>query len=256
MVEDFINFRRGELIKLMSMALDKASSERELSKATGIPKVTIYHYKKEKRKITKERATALINYLELGENFLNKEKIICKHQWLSEGGKKSYQTKLKNGTFSKNLKKMNMASSRLMTKWHRKMRMNKKREYHIIQYERFKKVAEYKYSTLRGEKVRNTLEKQVADFLFELNAQYEYEPYIEGKNNVFFPDFKIKDLIIECTMWKGIENAYRLKNKIRDLRRGGYKVIVIVPKELNKEYKIIKRYTINNLNELRNILPR
>jgi hypothetical protein len=131
-----------------------------------------------------------------------------------------YKIKVKNGTFKKNLEKMLEKSSKKLSEWHKKMKKISKKQYFITQYERFKKTGQYKYFTKKGEKVRNELEKQVADFLFDLKKNYAYEPYIDSNNKVFFPDFLVGDkTIIECTMWKGYDKATKLKRKISNLER-------------------------------------
>ena len=67
------------------------------------------------------------------------------------------------------------------------MKKTNPEEYYISQYEKFKKIGEYKYVTNNGEKVRNILEKEVADILKNHKIKYEYEPYINVKNKAFSP---------------------------------------------------------------------
>ncbi|MEO5355607.1 MAG: hypothetical protein H7835_20740, partial [Magnetococcus sp. XQGC-1] len=49
--------------------------------------------------------------------------------------------------------------------WHSKMKKQDPEKYHIIQYERFKKIGNYKLLTKNKEKVRNKLEQEVANIL-------------------------------------------------------------------------------------------
>ncbi len=97
------------------------------------------------------------------------------------------------------------------------MKENNPEEYYLIQYSRFKKVGDYKLFTLNGEKVRNSLEKDVADILNKNGIKYSYEPLVRVKDRFFFPDFLINDkIILECTMWRGSDKAVKLKEKIKE----------------------------------------
>ena len=136
-----------------------------------------------------------------------------------------------------------------MKEWHKSMKNNNPKEYYLIQYSRFKKIGKYKYTTKNGEKVRNILEKQIADILKELKVNYEYEPLINVKNKYFFPDFLInKNIIIECTMWKGENKAYKLRDKINALKER-YKIYIVIPKNLYTYYKVLNKYLIKGLDE-------
>ena len=137
------------------------------------------------------------------------------------GGKKCVETKKANGTYEKQLKECQQGGGHEFLKsWHANMKKNSPEEYHIIQYERFKKISNYKFKTRNGEIVRNKLEKEVADILKTMNISYKYEPLIRINNNYFFPDFLIKDkIIIECTEWRGFDKAVKLKNKIEFLKK-------------------------------------
>jgi len=129
------------------------------------------------------------------------------------------------------------------------MKKERPEEYYQIQYNNFKKIGEYKYQTKKGEKVRNILEKQIADILNKMNIEYKYEPLIKSNNKYFFPDFLVnKNIIIECTMWKGETKAYKLKEKIKNLEKD-YKIFVIIPKTLYSYYKILDNYLIKGLDE-------
>jgi len=145
----------------------------------------------------------------------------------------------KEGTFAENMKKLKIISSERMKKWHKRMKRYNKEEYYSIQYSRFKKIGNYKFETKSKEMVRNELEREIANTLFDLKIKYKYEHLINVKRKCYFPDFIIGSTVIECTMWRGKENAYKLKKKIFDLRKYGFNVYVVIPKTLFKYYKCL-----------------
>jgi hypothetical protein len=123
--------------------------------------------------------------------------------------------------------------------------------YHKIQYERFKKIGKYKHESLKGEKVRNDLERRTANWLIKNKINYKFEPLIRIDNKFFFPDFVIEDkVIIECTMWRGYDKAAKLREKIEVLERK-YKVFVLIPENLYKYYKSIQPNIIFSLEEIK-----
>jgi len=130
------------------------------------------------------------------------------------------------------------------------MKKNNPEKYYNIQYSRFKKVGRgYHSTTKRGEKVRNIFEKQTADVLFNLGIDYDYEPLVHSGKRYFFPDFLIgNNIIVECTMWKGENNAYKLKEKIEALKNK-YKIYVVIPKALYSYYKILNNHLVLGLDE-------
>ncbi len=248
----FVEFPRGKQKELLDSAIAKAGSERRLEQILKIPNSTINEYRNELYKMNYERFQAILNYLNLNESKLD-FKIVSEKDWLKRGGKKAYKNSVANGSFEKIHKKMRLGSSERMTKWHKDMKANNRESYYKLQYERFKKIGNYKYKTKRGELVRNELEQCIADFLYDFGCDYSYEPYLALDNCVYFPDFRVGNLIIESTMWRGFQKAYSLKNKINNLEKGGYKVLVVVPDGLRKYYKTIKDYIIN-LNHLKKYL--
>jgi len=247
----FVKMHRGELKKLMVAAIQKAGSERKLTKATGIPSITIYYYKNEMYNISEERFNAIIQLLDMSEEANANVECLLPTNWgRVKGGKNCLAMKKKKGTWNTNFRKMMIGSSKNLKAWHKKMKKEHPVDYHLDQYRRFKKIGGYKYTTIRGEKVRNTLEKKVADFLYNDGRAYEYEPLVKGMKNYYFPDFKMDSLIIECTMWRGEEKAYKLLHKIRDLEKAGFRVIVIIPPELRRFYKALDTYLTNDFFEL------
>jgi len=234
--------------EVIEKAIAKAGSYRKLSKLTKIPRSSILEYSKG-RSILENRFIILLNFLKIKD----KEKIILEKlpdNWKQiRGGKKLIEIKKQKGTFDKEMRKWQKFQAIKLRKWHKFMKQNKPEEYYQIQYSRFKKIAGYKYKTKNGEKVRNSFEKDTADKLYELGIKYDYEPLISIQNHYFFPDFIInKNIIIECTMWKGVENAYKLKNKI-DILKKRYKIYVLIPKNLYSYYKILNSHLILGLDE-------
>lgn len=122
-------------------------------------------------------------------------------------------------------------------------------KYYEMQHSKFKKAAGKKYKTNKGENVRNSFEKEVADLLNKLNIDYTYEPLIKINKKNFFPDFLVNNnVIIECTAWKGETKAYKLKEKISHLEQK-YTVIVVIPKTLYSYYKILDNHLVSGLDE-------
>jgi len=249
----FVKMHKGELKKLICAAIRRAGSERKLTKATGIPPITIYYYAHEMYNITQERFELLAKFLGISSKEIGqKEKTLLPSNWgRVKGGKNCLAKKKKNGTWKSNFDKMMKGSSRNLKAWHRKMKRERPIEYYHLQYERFKKVGAYKSVAVRGEKVRNSLEKDVADLLYRMKLKYEYEPLVKGKNSYYFPDFKVNSLLIECSMWKGEEKAYKLLHKINDLQKEGYLTIVVVPRQLRHFYKVLDEYLVTDIEELK-----
>ncbi len=238
--------------KLVRLALRKAGGDRKLANIIGASKGAIYDYSKAKRRMPYNRFKLFLKYLSLDEESFSFN-LVLKKEWLSRGGKKSYLQKIKNNSFENNLRKMKESSSARMKKWHREMRQNHRTDYFKIQYQRFKKVGNYKFTTKKGEKVRNKLEKYIADTIFALNLDYEYEPFLDLGRKVYFPDFKVGNILIEGTMWRGAQKAYQLRKKIFELEKERFQVVVVVPSKLEKYYKIIVDYVVKE-EELKNFL--
>jgi hypothetical protein len=249
----FVKLCKGELGELLSAAIRKAGSERKLTEATGIPPITIYYYKNEMYNISQERFDLITGFLNIPKEIIErKEKTLLPANWgRIKGGKNSVRAKKKNGTWKSNFDKMMKGSSRHLKAWHKKMKREKPVEYYSLQYERFKKVGAYKLLTIRGEKVRNCLEKDVADLLCRMELNYEYEPLVKGENKYYFPDFRVNTLLIECSMWRGKEKAYKLLHKIKDLQKEGYVTIVVVPSGLRHFYKVLDKYLVTDVRELK-----
>lgn len=229
-------------------AIDKVGSYRKLSKIINIPRASLVRYKQGKA-LPEKRLNSITCLLGIKD----KNKIILKElkeNWRQIiGGKNCVKIKKAKGTFRKDLEKAQKMGALKLKEWHKKMKRENPREYYLSQYSKFKKIGGYKYKTENEEKVRNLLEKQVADTLRKLKIKYEYEPLIKVGRKYFFPDFLIGNkIIIECTAWKGEEKAYKLKEKIEHLKKD-YKVYILIPKNLYSYYKILNNHLILGVDE-------
>ncbi|GBE19559.1 MAG TPA: hypothetical protein ENG87_02345 [Candidatus Pacearchaeota archaeon] len=232
---------------IINQAVQRAGSYRKLSKILKIPLSSICGYWNGSV-MPKSRFDKVINFLGINQKNLSIEEL--PKNWKQVlGGKNCVKSKRKKGTFETQLKRAQKNGALKLKEWHKIMKENNPKKYHLIQYSRFRKIGGYKYKTKKGEKVRNIFEKQVADILNKCEVKYEYEPLINIERRYFFPDFLInKKIIIECTMWKGETKAYKLKEKI-DILKKKYKIFVVIPKGLYSYYKILDKYLIKGLDE-------
>jgi hypothetical protein len=240
--------------KIIKDAATKAGSERKLAKILKTVRASIYFYKHKNRPISEVVLHRLKEFLELNE--IQTEQIILKkldQNWKQKiGGQNCYSLKIKSGKFQRNLIKMKKAS-KLM---HKRMKKELGKDYFLEQYRRFKMIGGYKLKTKRGELVRNDLEKRIADKLFVHQIDYQYEPCVNAGKSHYFPDFKVGNLVIECTKWRGFDKAPKLRKKIKDFKSAKYEVFVIVPSDLKKFYKSIEPYLIDESNIIDLIRPR
>lgn len=244
----FIRLKKGKQERLLRKAIKKAGSYRQLSKLIKIPRSSLSEYVRE-RMIPEERLNKILKFLQIKniENLIL-EKLTDNWKQI-KGGKNCIVSKKEKGTFEKEMKRWQNYQAKKLKKWHKSMKKNNPERYYLLQYSRFKKIGGYKYKTIKGEKVRNSFEKETADILHRLGIKYEYEPLVNIGKNYFFPDFVIENrIIIECTMWKGEQKAYKLKEKINSLKRA-YKVFVLIPKNLYSYYKILNNHLITGLDE-------
>ena len=242
--------------KFIQTAIEKVGNGKELGRLTNISADTIYSYRDEKFTISLEKAQRIAKIMNVKWEDVERDiKNKLPDNWGQKlGGKKLIKLKTSRGIFPETVERLRKASSERMKEWHKEMKEKHPKEYHIIQYNRFKKVGNYKFKTKRGEKVRNELERDVANFLFDLKVDYEYETLVKGKRNYYFPDFLIGNIILECSMWRGEEKARKLKNKIRDLEADGFEVFVIIPENIRKFYKLLEEKIITNIDNLRAVL--
>lgn len=252
----YFKLKKGFLRGILDKCFAKAGNIRILEKQIGISRTSLSCYHMEKRLILEENLNKLLDYLGIS---IDEKEIIEKFpsNWGQiNGGKRCVEIKRKKGTFEKQLKQCHKQSSKYMKKWHKKMKDEKPREYYLMQYEKFKKIGGYNFRTLNDEKVRNKFEKDVADLLKDLGINYKYEPLIHIGKKYFFPDFLIDDkIILECTEWRGVDKAIKLRDKIKILKKN-YKVYVVIPKPLKRYYETINQYLLLGLDDLKQILDK
>ena len=240
----FYRLKEGRLKDITSKAIKKAGTIYKLAEIIKISKSALSDYKNEKRRINSRDLELLLRYLKIRLAKSNITEALPDNWKQVKGGKECVKLKKRKGTFEESLIKARKKQSEKLRKWHKSMKTEKPEEYYKIQYNRFKKIGKYKLKTIKGEPVRNSLEKKVADILYKLKISYEYEPLVKSKEKYFFPDFLINNkIILECTMWRGNDKAVKLKEKIEFLKEN-YKVYVIVPKSLNNYYKILNNHLI------------
>ncbi len=244
--------RKNVVKNLIKKAIEKAGTIRNLAKRVNIPKSTLFNNYSEQKKINSKNLEVIEDYIEI---FVKEEDIINKFpdNWRQiNGGKNCVAKKREQGTLNRQLEEARRKmrkDGKSASDWHKMMKRDNPEAYYLMQYEKFKKVGNYKFITKKGEKVRNILEKESADFLFSKNINYQYEPLVKADGRYFFPDFLIRGkIIIECTMWRGFDKAIKLKDKIKHLEKE-YKVYVLIPKALNNYYKILNNHLIFKLNE-------
>jgi hypothetical protein len=249
----YLKLKKVLLKKIINSSIKKAGSIRKLVLIVNIPRSTIFENYQEKHAIKKDNLNKILNYLEIR---LDEKDILKKFpdNWKQIiGGKRCVEIKKANGTYEKQLKKCQQKGGKIyLKKWHSRMKKQDSEKYHILQYERFKKISNYKFETKNKEKVRNKLEKEIADILKKRNIKYKYEPLIKIGMKYFFPDFLINNnIIIECTAWRGYDKATKLKEKIKVLEKE-YMVYVVVPKPLKRYYETLNNWLILGTEDLIN----
>jgi len=236
----YLKLTKGELNKLVQKAIKISGSERNLSKVTGLSKGTIYGLKFEKQLISEKHFHLLCNYVKIpiSDHLVTKS---FPDNWRQiKGGRQLIEKKKKDGTFKETIEKLKKSSSRRMKEWHSFMKKNHPEKYYRWQYDRFKKINKgYTFELTNGVKVRNELEKKIGDFLVRNYIEIKYEPYVLVKKKAYFPDFIIKNIVVEVTEWKhpSATKISYLNKKIKDLSDAGYNVIFFIPKRYSKFYK-------------------
>jgi transcriptional regulator with XRE-family HTH domain len=246
----FLKLREGILRQIIESGFRKAGNIRKLEKQIKISKSTLSRYHLEKTSVSEENLRKLEEFLGIK---VKEKEIIRKfpNNWKQKiGGKKCVESKIKNGNYKKDLENAQKKGALKLKEWHKKMKSEHPEEYYLLQYSKFKRIGGYKYTTERGEKVRNKFEKDVADTLNKLDIDYQYEPLVRIGNRYFFPDFLINEkVILEATAWRGKIKAYKLQEKITELEKK-YSVYVVIPKNLYSYYKILNNHLILGLDEL------
>jgi len=232
---------KDEQKKLILSAKAKLGSERKLARFLNTSKHSIYDYERGNRTLPYaifERVVALTGfspgYATLSDNWGQRK-----------GGLARPVEEL-----AKHLAKVRNKAFENSRKWHARMKRESPREYYATQHERFRKIGGYKFRTKRGHPVRNRLELELADCLFLNGIDYEYEPYMRFGKRTFFPDFKVGNIIIECTAWNGESKARELRGKIAVFKTGGYEATVLVPPNLQDVYKEVREYLVSSPQEV------
>ncbi len=223
---------------LIEDGIKKYGSERNFSSITQIPKSSLYNYKTNKCTLPAYRFKKILINLNLKFEDLELYilKILPSNWGQKKGGKYCYKKRKIDGSFSKHLKVLKIASSIKNKERHDFMKKKSPLKYHLIQYNNFKKISGYKFKSKKGEKVRNILEKNVADYLFSQKIDYEYEPFITAGGKPYFPDFLIDRLIVEATMWRGTMKIKKLREKYINFKKEGFRFLVVVSPEVKKFY--------------------
>lgn len=228
---------------LIAEAIHLAGSERKLEKLIKIPDISIHEYKNLRRKMTYSRFKLLLEYLGLDESLIC-FKLIDPKEFRRKGGKAVYKKYFEENRFFEIHEGMRRGASKFMKSWHLRMKEENPSEYYDLQHRRFKKVNKTKWKTYKGDLVRNEFEMQIANLLFDLSIDYLYEPCLQ-LSRAYFPDFKIGDTLLECTAWRGKEKANQLSLKIKAYEEAGFRVKVVIPKNLRGFYKPIENHIIS-----------
>ena len=94
------------------------------------------------------------------------------------------------------------------------------------------------------------------NYLFKRGYLFDYEPYININGKAYFPDFMVGNFIIEATEWKhpSILKLSNLKNKIKNYKKAGFRIVFFIPKNFRKFYKEISDSCISALPEIDHFL--
>ena len=108
-----------------------------------------------------------------------------------------------------------------------------------------------------GERMYNKGESKLAEILLKNNFEYKYEPVVNLGNKYSFPDFVVKNTIIErCgySDWPGYWNRILQKTKLYEKHFKGKFIIVVPPERFNVAIKRVKKFVKNviilNVNEI------
>jgi len=240
----------GILQSMIIHGSQKEGSIRLMAKKVDIPKTSLYAYMNEERSIPFEKLNRICLYLDQPFPQKHIRKILSSNWRQREGGQKCVLLKKENGSYETQLHSCQVKGIQKLKKWHKEFKERSPELYYDFLAENLRKAGGYKLITHKGELVRNSLEKDVADYLFSQNISYQYEPKIIIDGHIFFPDFFIpsQNLIIECTMWRGSEKAFELNQK-RLLLEKKYIFIVIIPKSLYRYYETLGSCLIRGIEE-------
>ena len=257
----FLKFNKGKQAEIIELALTKAGSERKLRDAAGLSLGAIHRCKNELSHIRKDRLLKLLKFLNTEitqyENDIV-EKIPLNFRQV-KGGINRVEKSRENGTFQNSMEHLHEQSSKWTKNWHETMKQEKPLMYFQMQYEKFKKInGGYKFNLADVTPVRNQLEVDVGNFLISEKFGFLYEPLITIHGKAYFPDFMIKNGIIEATAWnphKGTDwRLVHLQRKIADYIQSGYPITLFVPPKLRKFYKEMQCPVLSNFSDLQRFL--
>jgi hypothetical protein len=244
----YILLKNNKLKEIMLEAIKITGGCKKLAEATNIPLSKMWSYRQHNPALKKERLESILKIInkKIEEQDIQKK---LPDNWRQKiGGENCFKKKKKEGVLNNQLKLSRLKIKNKLEDWHKNMKKKNPEAYYLSQYEKFKKIGGYKFLTNNKEKVRNILEKEIADILKKKNIKYKYEPLIKIEDRYYFPDFLIGNVIIEGTMWRGYDKAIKLKEKIKYLKKK-YKVYVVVPSKIEKYYLSIKDNLILGLEE-------
>ena len=98
-----------------------------------------------------------------------------------------------------------------------------------------------------------SLEKRVKRILDIHNISYKYNHYVKTEHSYKFPDFRIKELIIECDGKYHHQDKDKEKMRDRELIKSGYELLHFSEDKINKNIRSVEKCILHKLNEL-NIL--
>lgn len=140
----FVKLDKTKQKELINSAVKKAGSYRRLANILNMSKTALHKYSNSEM-IHKDKFEKIANFVIIN----NKESLILeqfKDNYKQKiGGKKCVESKIKKGTFKRDLLKAQQNGALKLKEWHRLMKKNNPKEYYLIQYSKFKKVGEYKY---------------------------------------------------------------------------------------------------------------
>jgi very-short-patch-repair endonuclease len=95
------------------------------------------------------------------------------------------------------------------------------------------------------------IEKKIADYLDSKGISYEWNKYVKTRTTWRFPDFRIKDLVIECDglYWhnKQAQSDAERENELKEI---GLRVIRFNDVQILKQFDEVRKHIDENLKEV------
>ena len=108
----------------------------------------------------------------------------------------------------------------------------------------FRNVGRRRFIGPNNEKMFTEKEKEIAEFLEKNQISYKYEPKLVLNKNTYFPDFIIKNFIIERCGFSSKEYFSSLKRKLKDYSCLNKNIVLVAPKNIKmKLEEMTKTYT-------------